>query len=74
MCQEYSVNDPLLDIYFQLYTKWINNSTHLVAPNYSFNIKNIIVKNIVEKYINQKWGGWKREFSTNVVHVYEIFS
>ncbi len=61
-------------IYFQLYTKWVDNSTYLVVPNYSFNIKKIIVKNVVENGINQKWGGWKREFSTNVVHVYEIFS
>ncbi len=40
----------------------------------STNIKKIIVKNVVENYINQKWGGWKKEFFTKVVHVYEIFS
>jgi hypothetical protein len=74
MCQKYFVNDPLVDIYFQLYTKWVDNSTYLVAPNYSFNIKKYIVKNVIENDINQKWGGSKREFSINVVHVYEIFS
>jgi len=73
MCQEYFVNNPLVYIYFQLYTKWVDSSTYLVTPNYSFNIKKIIVKNVVETDINQKWGGWKKEFSTNVVHVYEIF-
>jgi len=74
MCQKYFVNDPLVDIYFLLYTKWVDNSTYLVAPNYSFNIKKIIVINVVENYINQKQDGWKKEFFTNVVHVYKIFS
>jgi hypothetical protein len=74
MCQEYFLNDPLVDIYFWLCIKWVDNSTYLVAPNYSFNIKKIIVKDVVENYINQKWGAWKKEFFTNVVHVYEIFS
>jgi len=48
-CLDYnSIVNPLVEIYFQLSTKKINDSTYLVSPNYYFYIKKISIENIIE--------------------------